>query len=165
MGISRSSTDGFDLYLRRRRMNAVQRLLTERLRSHKLLQPFHTMEPLLFPHSSRCGTSTIARVGVMYLHCGHQQPNLGVRYRTQPLGVMQQEGPGRVQEQVWGRRAVEGKRLVGARVKPSVVWIKSLAKRRKCSHFSESFMSSDNEIATPEALTFPFPFQMHPFEE
>lgn len=72
---------------------------------------------------------------------------------------------GRVQKQVWGGRAVEGKRLVGARVKPSVAQIKSLTKSRKCSHFSESFMSRDNETATPEALTFPFTFLMHPFEQ
>lgn len=83
----------------------------------------------------------------------------------QRLGIIQQKGLGRVQEPVWGRTAVEGKRLVGAGVKPSVVRVKSLARSRKCLYFSESFTSTANEIATPKILLIPFIFQRHPSEQ
>lgn len=53
---------------------------------------------------------------------------------------------------------------MGAGVQPSVVWIKNLAKSRKCSHFLESFRSRDKETAVPEAFTFPFTFLTPPFE-
>ena len=42
MGISRSRRDRFNLCLRRKRMNALKHLLTERLRSHKHLPLLHT---------------------------------------------------------------------------------------------------------------------------
>lgn len=67
MGISSNSRDWFNLYWRRK-INALKHLLTERLRSHKHLPPFHAMELLAFPNSSRYRTPTIACVEGMYHH-------------------------------------------------------------------------------------------------
>lgn len=72
------------------------------------------------PYSSRCETSTGMCLG------GHVPPLSGInspvgRCRAQPFGVGQRAGPGRVQEQVWGGKSSRGKKLLGARVKPSVV--------------------------------------------
>lgn len=50
-------------------MNALKHLLAERLISHKHLPPLHAVELLVLPDSSRCRTSPITRVGVMYHQC------------------------------------------------------------------------------------------------
>lgn len=59
MGISSSNRDWFNLYWWRKRMKALKHLLTERLRSHNHLPPFHAMELFSFLSSSRYGAPAI----------------------------------------------------------------------------------------------------------
>lgn len=168
MGISSSNRDWFNLYWWRKGMQTLKHLLTEKLRSHNHLPPFHAMELLAFPNSSRYGAPTITHYhtcrGVVSSLCDINSLIWRVG-AGQRLGIIQQEGLGRVQEQLWGWTEVAGKRQMAAGVKPSVVWIKSLARSRKCSHFSESFTSTANEVATLKILLILLIFQRHPSEQ
>lgn len=108
---------------------------------------------------------TITRAEGLYHHCVASTAWFGGLVQDRGLASSNKKGLGRVQEQLWGRTEVAGKRQMGAGVKPSVVWIKSLARSRKCSHFSESFMSTANEVATLKILLILLIFQRHPSDQ